>query len=140
MCSLFGFLDYGHELARKQRLRLLSTLATAAEVRGSDATGFSFNVDGKQVIYKRPLPAHMMWYRLPAAVTTGMGNTRMATQGSELVNINNHPFPGMAGQTHFSLAHNGVLTNDKTLRKKYKLPSTKIETDSYVAVQLLSQC
>ena len=82
----------------------------------------------------------MMWYRLPASVTTVMGHTRMATQGSELVNINNHPFPGMAGQTHFSLAHNGVLTNDKTLRKKYKLPSTKIETDSYVAVQLLSQC
>ena len=139
MCCLFGFVDYGHKLTRKQRLRLLSTLATAAGVRGSDATGFSFNVDGKQVIYKRPLPAHKMWYRLPASVTTVMGHTRMATQGSELVNINNHPFPGVAGQTHFSLAHNGVLTNDKTLRKKDKLPSTKIETDSYVAVQLLEK-
>lgn len=139
MCCLFGFVDYGHKLTRKQRLRLLSTLATAAGVRGSDATGFSFNVDGKQVIYKRPLPAHKMWYRLPASVTTVMGHTRMATQGSELVNINNHPFPGVAGQTHFSLAHNGVLTNDKTLRKKDKMPSTKIETDSYVAVQLLEK-
>ena len=120
MCCLFGFIDYGHKLTRKQRLRLLSNLAIAAEVRGSDATGFSFNVDGKQVIYKRPLPAPMMWYRLPASVTTVMGHTRMATQGSELVNINNHPFPGMAGQTHFALAHNGVLTNDKTLRQKFK--------------------
>lgn len=140
MCCLFGFADYGHKLTRKQRLRLLSNLAIAAEVRGSDATGISFNVDEKQCIFKRPLPAHMMWYRLPASVTTVMGHTRMATQGSELVNANNHPFPGMAGQTHFSLAHNGVLTNDKTLRKKYKLPATKVETDSYVAVQLLSQC
>ena len=140
MCCLYGFIDYGHKLTRKQRLRLLSTLSTAAEVRGSDATGISYNFGGRQVIYKRPLPAHMMWYRLPASVTTVMGHTRMATQGSELVNINNHPFPGVAGQTHFSLAHNGVLTNDKTLRKKYKLPSTKIETDSYVAAQLLSQC
>ena len=140
MCCLFGFVDYGHKLTRKQRLRLLSNLSTAAEGRGSDATGISFNVDEKQCIFKRPLPAHMMWYRLPASATTVMGHTRMATQGSELVNINNHPFPGVAGQTHFSLAHNGVLTNDKTLRKKYKLPSTKIETDSYVAAQLLSQC
>ena len=139
MCCLFGFADYGHKLTRKLRLRLLSTLATAAEVRGSDATGISFNVDEKQCIFKRPLPAHMMWYRLPASVTTVMGHTRMATQGSELVNANNHPFPGIAGQTHFALAHNGVLTNDKTLQKKYKLPATKVETDSYIAVQLLQQ-
>ena len=139
MCCLFGFVDYGHKLTRKQRLRLLSSLAIAAEVRGSDATGLAYVLGGRQVIYKRPLSAHKMWYRLPASVTTVMGHTRMATQGSELVNINNHPFPGVAGQTHFSLAHNGVLTNDKTLLKKYKLPATKVETDSYVAVQLLEQ-
>lgn len=140
MCCLFGFVDYGHKLTRKERLRLLTVLSIASSERGTDATGISYVLGGRQVIYKRPLPAHMMWYRLPTAITTVMGHTRMATQGSELVNINNHPFPGTAGQTHFSLAHNGVLTNDKTLRKKYKLPSTKIETDSYVAVQLLSQC
>ena len=140
MCCLFGFVDYGHKLTRKQRQRLLSTLSTACEARGTDATGISYVLGGRQVIYKRPLAVHQMWYRVPAAPSIVMGHTRMATQGSELVNINNHPFPGMAGQTHFSLAHNGVLTNDKTLRKKYKLPTTKIETDSYVAVQLLSQC
>lgn len=80
-----------------------------------------------------------MWYRVPRSLSIVMGHTRMATQGSELVNTNNHPFPGVAGQTHFSLAHNGILTNGKTLRKKYKLPATKVETDSYVAVQLLEQ-
>lgn len=139
MCCLFGFVDYGHKLSRKQRLRLLSTLSTACEARGTDATGISYNLGGRQVIYKRPLAAHQMWYRVPAAPSIVMGHTRMTTQGSELVNINNHPFPGVAGRTHFSLAHNGVLTNDKTLRKKYKLPATNIETDSYVAAQLLSQ-
>ena len=139
MCCLFGFIDYGHELTRKQRRRLLSTLSTACEVRGTDATGIAYNLDGKQVIYKRPLLAHLMWYRVPRSPSIVMGHTRMATQGSELVNINNHPFPGVAGQTHFSLAHNGVLTNDKVLRKKFKLPATKIETDSYVAAQLLEQ-
>ena len=139
MCCLFGVVDRCQKLTRKQRLRLLSTLAAAAEERGSDATGLAYVCGGRQVIYKRPLPAHKMWYRLPASVTTVMGHTRMATQGSELVNINNHPFPGMAGQTHFALAHNGVLTNDKVLRKKHKLPATKVETDSYVALQLLEQ-
>lgn len=139
MCCLFGFVDYGHKLTRKERLRLLTVLSIASSERGTDATGISYVLGGRQVIYKRPLPAHKMWYRFPTSVTTVMGHTRMATQGSELVNINNHPFPGMAGQTHFSLAHNGVLTNDKVLRKKFKLPATKIETDSYVAAQLLEQ-
>lgn len=139
MCCLFGFIDYSHKLTRKQRLRLLSTLSTACEARGTGATGISYVLGGRQVIYKRPLPAHLMWYRVPRSLSIVMGHTRMATQGSELVNTNNHPFPGVAGQTHFSLAHNGILTNDKTLRKKYKLPATKVETDSYVAVQLLEQ-
>ena len=139
MCCLFGWVDYSHKLSRKQRLRLLSTLSTACEERGTDATGIAYNLGHKQIIYKRPLPARQMWYRVPAAPSIVMGHTRMTTQGSELVNINNHPFPGIAGQTHFSLAHNGVLTNDKILRKKYALPTTKVETDSYVAVQLLEQ-
>ena len=38
---------------------------------------------------------------------------------------------------HFALAHNGVLSNDDILRKTLNLPKTKIETDSYVAAQLL---
>ena len=139
MCCLFGFVDYAHKLTRKQRLRLLTALSVASEERGTDATGIAYNINGRQCIFKRPLPAHLMWYRLPALSTTVMGHTRMTTQGSEKLNQNNHPFPGIAGNTHFALAHNGVLFNDKALRKKYKLPATSVETDSYVAVQLLEQ-
>ena len=39
----------------------------------------------------------------------------------------------------FALAHNGVLWNDKELRMEESLPMTSVETDSYVAVQLLEQ-
>ena len=39
----------------------------------------------------------------------------------------------------FALAHNGIIYNDKELRQERKLPDTNIETDSYVAVQLLEQ-
>ena len=52
-------------------------------------------------------------------------------------NTNNHPWSSTAGDTTFALAHNGVLSNDKRLRRQYDLPATKIETDSYIAVQLL---
>lgn len=139
MCCLFGFVDYGHQLSRKQRSRLLSVLSTACEERGTDATGIAYNVDGKQVIFKRPIPAHLMWYRVPTEATVVMGHTRMTTQGSEKKNENNHPFSGNVGSTQFALAHNGVLYNDKVLRRELKLPDTKIETDSYVAVQLLEK-
>lgn len=140
MCCLFGFLDYGHKLTRKQRSQLLTTLSIACEERGTDATGIAYNSDGRLHIFKRPLPAHLMWYRVPLEATAVMGHTRMTTQGSENKNQNNHPFFGKAGDTRFALAHNGVLCNDGSLRKKKKLPVTRIETDSYVAVQLLERC
>jgi glucosamine 6-phosphate synthetase-like amidotransferase/phosphosugar isomerase protein len=63
----------------------------------------------------------------------------MTTQGSERYNYNNHPFNGCCGREKFALAHNGVLYNDRELKRTYNLPQTEIETDSYVAVQLLEQ-
>ena len=62
----------------------------------------------------------------------------MTTQGNEKFNYNNHPFYGHA-DVDFAFAHNGVLYNDKELRVEKHLPQTQIETDSYVAVQLLEQ-
>lgn len=68
-----------------------------------------------------------------------MGHTRMTTQGAASKNYNNHPFPGRIGRLSFALAHNGVLYNDVALRGTCRLPSTKVETDSYVAVQILEK-
>ena len=68
-----------------------------------------------------------------------MGHTRMTTQGSERFNFNNHPFFGSVDKMKFALAHNGVLHNDFVLQKDEKLPQTTIQTDSYVAVQLIEK-
>ena len=68
-----------------------------------------------------------------------MGHTRMTTQGDARKNRNNHPFLGYAENKPFALAHNGVLWNDGILRRTKQLPKTRIETDSYVAVQLIEQ-
>ena len=137
MCCLFGMIDYGGQLSRKQKSKILSALSIAAEERGTDATGIAYNADGGIRIFKRPLPAHLLWFKVPEDCKVVMGHTRMTTQGSERYNANNHPFPGTAGTTSFALAHNGVLTNDKHLRKELNLPATRIETDSYIAVQIL---
>lgn len=136
MCCLFGILDYNHSLSRRQMNRLLSVLSTACEARGTDATGIAYNYNGKLRIYKRPLPAHIMRYSVPEGVSAVMGHTRMATQGSEKLNFNNHPFYGRV-DVSFALAHNGVIYNDEQIRKNENLPLTHIETDSYIAVQLI---
>ena len=136
MCCLFGILDYNHSLSKRQMNRLLSVLSTACEARGTDATGIAYNFSGRLRIYKRPLPAHIMRYSVPEGVGAVMGHTRMATQGSEKLNFNNHPFYGR-NDVSFALAHNGVIYNDEQIRKTENLPLTRIETDSYIAVQLI---
>lgn len=138
MCCLFGLYDYGGTLSAKQKNRMIAALAAASEVRGIDATGIAYCMNGHLSVYKRPLPAHWMRFRIPEQAAAVMGHTRMTTQGSEYRNYNNHPFSGKAGQP-FALAHNGVLTNDGLLRRQEKLPVSKIETDSFIIVQLLEQ-
>lgn len=139
MCCLFGIHDYGHSLTRKQKNQLVSILGAASEERGTDATGIAYNFGGRMRIYKRPWPAHWMFFQVPVDTSIVMGHTRMTTQGNERKNCNNHPFPGSVGDRRFALAHNGVLYNDGKLRRQYLLPATEVDTDSYVAVQLIER-
>ena len=139
MCAVFGLLDFKCKLSPTERLRMFKALGGAAEVRGTDATGVAYVQNGVIQIQKAPRPAHKMRWQIATEARYIMGHTRMTTQGSEHHNQNNHPFPGKAGKLSFALAHNGVLYNDDELRQRHKLPQTKIETDSYVAVQLLER-
>nr|WP_028519291.1 class II glutamine amidotransferase [Ruminococcus flavefaciens] len=137
MCSLFGYLDYQGLIPHKVLRKLTQALANAAEERGMDASGISYVRDGQIVIYKRPKAAHKLHFNPPEGTRAVMGHTRMTTQGNEKFNYNNHPFLGATGDISWSLAHNGILYNDRELRKVKQLPATSIETDSYVAVQLI---
>lgn len=139
MCALFGLIDYGNKFSARQRAKIISVLSKECEVRGTDATGIAYNSGGKLHIFKRAVPAHKMRFRLPETANIIMGHTRMTTQGSEEFNYNNHPFFGIANGVQFALAHNGVLSNDKDLRRTENLSETHIQTDSYVAVQLIEK-
>ena len=138
MCALFGWLDYKGIVSDRLLKKLTQALANAAEERGTDASGIAYVKSGKVTIYKRPKPAHKIRFNAPNGTRAVMGHTRMTTQGNEKFNYNNHPFYGHA-DVNFAFAHNGVLYNDKELRTERHLPNTQIETDSYVAVQLIEQ-
>lgn len=135
MCSLFGLIDYQNALTTRQKNRILQILSKECEVRGTDATGIAYNLGGNIKVFKRPLAAHKLKFRVPTGVNVVMGHTRLATQGKPADNYNNHPW----STGSFALAHNGVLWNDKELRQTENLPMTHIQTDSYVAVQLLEK-
>lgn len=139
MCAVFGYLDYRGKLSDKIKQKLIQALSVSAEIRGTDATGISYVKNQSIVTFKKAAPAHQVDLFFPRNTKVVIGHTRMTTQGSEKKNYNNHPFRGTCGKTSFSLAHNGVLYNDKELREQCHLPGTKIETDSYVAVQILEQ-
>ncbi len=137
MCSLFGLIDYQNALSTRQKNKILTVLSHECECRGTDATGIAYNYAGSLRIFKRPLPAHKMRFHVPNGVNVVVGHTRMATQGLAELNFNNHPFTGNLPHAKFAFAHNGVLWNDQELRFIEKLPETHVQTDSYVAVQLL---
>ena len=141
MCCLFGLIDTRGQYSGTQKSRMLHALATAAEARGTDASGIAYRSGARKglVIRKSPVPGGKLRIRVPDDVVTVMGHTRMTTQGSAEKNCNNHPFTGKIRGKTFAFAHNGIIYNDAELRERFSLPSTKIETDSYVAVQLLER-
>lgn len=139
MCAIFGFMDYGKKVSASTLKRLLRALSVAAESRGTDATGISYVKNGNIVTFKKAKPAHKVKLYFPKDTTAVIGHTRFTTQGSEKCIYNNHPFEGKTDNHNFALAHNGVLYNDRELRREKDLPDTKIETDSYIAVQLIER-
>lgn len=139
MCCLFGLIDTAQYFTRQQKNAILHALAAASEARGQDATGVAYCHKGALMVHKCPVPGHVFPLQIPYDAAVVMGHTRLTTQGSEKKNYNNHPFLAPAGTGSFALAHNGVIRNDRLLRKQEQLPATKIETDSYIAVQLLAR-
>ena len=138
MCGLFGFYNYSGK-AIKNLCMLTNCLAEEATIRGTDAAGIAYNDKNRLVIHKEPKSAYNISFKHPYNTVCVTGHTRHATQGDKKQNQNNHPFGGSCKNLRFALCHNGVLTNDDTLRKKYHFPRTKIKTDSYAAVQLLEK-
>ena len=139
MCGLAGYLHYGKTEIKNLDV-LTNALAREAAVRGTDATGIAFVEKGRLYIQKDGKPAYKMDFKHSGKVGAVTIHTRHTTCGKASRNRNNHPFcgrVGSAGNSQFMLEHNGVILNEAEIKTKYNLPKTDIETDSYVAVQLL---
>ena len=134
MCGLFGFTSYGNTKSLSQ---LTNELAFESAIRGTDACGIAYRKGKRIRVDRYATAAYNVHFKHPDDVRVLIGHTRHATQGEAKCRQNNHPFFGKTGDTGFALAHNGIITNERELRKEHRLPHTDIETDSFVAVQLL---
>lgn len=139
MCAIFGFVNYRQSLSRSDMKELINRLSVESEVRGKDATGIAYVKRGELKVFKRAKPAHRVRLYAPDDTVILTGHTRMTTQGNAKYNYNNHPFTGKTVNGSFALCHNGVLYNDDGLIKSENLPKSRIETDSYVATQLIEK-
>ena len=134
MCGIFGVLSYKNKL--KDMDELVNSLAEESAERGTDATGIAYVSSGKIKINKQAVSSYRSKPNVPKFINAVIGHTRHSTQGDKSKNYNNHPWSETVKNCQFALAHNGVLMNDAEIQKKYKFKS-RIQTDSFVAVQLL---
>ena len=139
MCAIYGFVKYKNLVSGEKLKQLVKSLSIQSEERGTDASGIAYVRDGEIVIYKKPGPAHDNDFYFPPDTKILTGHNRMTTHGNAEFNCNNHPFEGKTTDGRFALCHNGILYNYKYVKRAEKLPETKIETDTYVAVQLIEK-
>jgi hypothetical protein len=139
VCSLAGVIDPNDFLCANLKRKLIRSLLIAGQVRGRDASGIAFLNGNDLRIIKAGKPARRFRFYLPEKTKIVIAHNRAASQGSPRHNFNNHPLSGHAGDQTFTLCHNGVIWNDEQLRKQFSLPPTPIETDSFIACQLLEQ-
>ena len=130
---------YKNWVSGEKLKQLVKSLSVRSEERGTDASGIAYVRDGEIVIYKKPGPAHDNDFYFPPDTKILTGHNRMTTHGNAEFNCNNHPFEGKTADGHFALCHNGILYNYNYVKMAEKLPETKIETDTYVAVQLIEK-
>ena len=138
MCGIGGFIINDINFLKTNIQKIIRT-AIHQENRGTDAAGI-YIID-KDLLDKEPIP---MRYFLSDRILSNkieledfqglLFHTRAATKGDPEINENNHPF----AEKDIVLAHNGMITSDETIRKKYNLPD-KPETDTYTLVALIQK-
>ena len=126
--------------ARVNARELTHALLTEIESRGTHASGFAYyGADGSFGVYKNNKPGSQLpLSELPRDAKTVIIHTRYATQGPATDNRNNHPV--MSTDNNIALVHNGVISNDYSLRGELGITAEEHGlVDSLVIPSLIAQ-
>ena len=111
MCGIIGFLT---DKPAEQNYKLMGDLLYISSMRGTDATGIAVVNDKKIKVVKEDIPSDKFikkhYIKLKNEITkahTVLGHTRLATQGHQTDNNNNHPIIG----EKYIMVHNGTCSS-----------------------------
>lgn len=148
MCGIWGIgVNSCSALPKDSYLKILQELYIASSRRGSDASGYAIVHDDNIEVFKdSKLPKTIAKSRdfkkriksflgsesnKPKIV---FGHDRLATNGSEYCNTNNHP----ACTSNSICVHNGIVVNVDDLWSKYPALNRTLELDSEIIPELLN--
>jgi glutamine---fructose-6-phosphate transaminase (isomerizing) len=139
MCGIFGIVDFRKN---RNKERILRDMVNESCRRGTDAAGVGIFGFGKGIIIKKEGSGKKLLESdefiktiVPLVYESKViiGQTRLATNGSPKLFINNQPF----GDNKFCLVHNGIIVNAGELAKKYKI--FKKQSDSKILYEIIKK-
>lgn len=149
MCGIFGSVSKMNYKAYKLK-HVIDLLFKLSESRGKEATGFAIKTANSVDVLKSPLMASQLvktvtykklfrstfdklkMYNINQALAV-IGHSRLATNGSEASDRNNHPVV----KGNVICVHNGIITNDEQLWQEFPMLKRENEVDTEVFVSLL---
>ena len=138
MCAVFGFLDYKGKVSNAVLKKLIHYLSIAAEVRGTDATGIATSGTAAWSPTKSPSRLTRSSSSFPGTRERSSGTPGSRHRQRE-AKLQQPPVRGTLWQRGVRPRPQRRAVQRQELRREQHLPPTSIETDSYVAVQLLEQ-
>jgi predicted glutamine amidotransferase len=140
MCGIAGIFETDRAFDYN-RVELARQLLLSIETRGKHATGYAYIQDHATVLEKADVKAsdfvqaaNYFTDQSPYVPRTLLLHARYATQGSPTINENNHPI--YSKRSGLTMIHNGWLTNEAQLLKRFRLKKDA-EVDSETVLRLI---
>jgi glucosamine--fructose-6-phosphate aminotransferase (isomerizing) len=146
MCGIFSVIANSKNYDPKFLKDVLESVSQFSEVRGVDSSGISFIDEQKKQISvtKGPLKISDLLKKTGVAsqilpindsVYFTFGHTRLVTNGSQLLDVNNQPVikNGIVG------VHNGIIVNDNEIWDQNPDLERQFEIDTEVLISLLNK-
>lgn len=143
MCGIFGItLNAKNRLTNTKIKAMISELFLLSESRGKEASGIAIKSDDSIVVLKEPTSAskllktkefNQLFSQPFDSQTAIIGHARLVTNGSLDDNKNNQPVikDGIVG------IHNGIITNDQLIWKKFPSIHKESKVDTEVLLSLI---